>query len=493
MPISTKHRDYENYCSDWELVDDCAQGARRVKERNETYLPGLSWKTDYLKKYNIYKTRAVFEEATGRTWEALLGLVFSTPPKIEFPETQEDLLDDVSLDGCDFTVFARRVFGEVLAPGRCGVLVDVPEYGGDRPYAQVYHAKQIINWKCERINGAERLAWIVLEEEVELPDDGDRFSVKPAKQWRLIDVSSGQVEQLLFREAASGPPIVVSATVPVRAGVPLDRIPFVFFNATHNRADVDDLPLYGLATLNLAAYRNSADLENGRHFVGCPTPYIFGVDVEQVFEIGSSQAWVSSNPDAKAGYVEFMGQGLSSLERAIEEKRTQMAAQGARLLLPPKTFPETESKMRLEKAAEHSALSSMATVVSEGLETVLAYMLWWSDRTLMTIDDAYELIEVDLRSTFDERPMTPQDAEALMRVWQGGPVGHGMSRSSYLWNLAQGNLLPPGRTAEEEAQLIDQEAPVMPVSADFMPSRMLDRQSERDKQAVSEPDGGAKE
>lgn len=63
------------------------------------------------------------------------------------------------------------------------------------------------------------------------------------------------------------------------------EIPFVFFGANDNDESIDDAPLYDLAVLNLAHYRNSADYEEGNFISGQPSLFITGLTKEWVSDI----------------------------------------------------------------------------------------------------------------------------------------------------------------------------------------------------------------
>jgi hypothetical protein len=51
-------------------------------------------------------------------------------------------------------------------------------------------------------------------------------------------------------------------------------IPFTFVGSVNNDETPDLPPLYDLAVLNVAHYRNSADYEESCYMVGQPTPYL---------------------------------------------------------------------------------------------------------------------------------------------------------------------------------------------------------------------------
>ncbi|WP_457831240.1 DUF4055 domain-containing protein, partial [Staphylococcus aureus] len=81
---------------------------------------------------------------------------------------------------------------------------------------------------------------------------------------------------------------------------------------------VDLPPLVDLVDMNYAHYLVSADYEHGCHFAGLPTPVVTGYTPQngpngeppEKLYIGSAAAWVFPQPDAKAYFLEFEGQGL---------------------------------------------------------------------------------------------------------------------------------------------------------------------------------------
>jgi hypothetical protein len=204
--------------------------------------------------------------------------------------------------------------------------------------------------------------------------------------------------------------------------------------------------------MNLSLYRTSADLEHGRHFCALPQPYVFGADVQGDVEIGSGVAWTSTSPDTKCGFLEFTGQGLGALEKAVEQKREQLVALGARLLEQQKRAAETAEALRLRQAGEQSVLAGIAGNVSRALTTALRWCVWWADGAvaLGALGDA---VSVELDTDWDETTLAPAEALALAQTWQLG----GMSKRTYVWNLEEGHRLPPDTTLEQEIALIEME------------------------------------
>jgi hypothetical protein len=97
---------------------------------------------------------------------------------------------------------------------------------------------------------------------------------------------SGYVQELWRAEKGSGKLIIDEVIVPLKAnGDVWETIPFTFVGSTNNDPKVDDEPIYDLAALNLAHYRNSASYEDTVFWCGQVQPVITGL----------TQAWVDDN------------------------------------------------------------------------------------------------------------------------------------------------------------------------------------------------------
>lgn len=463
MPVDTKHKQFTEMCTSWQTVRDCLGGAKAVKARGETYLPRLSWKKDQEKKYQAYRSRAVFENAVRRTHDGVTGLVFCTPPDVTVPESFESRLNNITLTGVAFEDFARRVFSAVVAPGRCGVLVDtdatIDTPGAAEPYFTIYAAEAVVNWRAERRDGAQVLTRVVLFEVVEESSQKDPFDVNRVEQYRVIELVDGVVAHQVWRrnDVGQGPHAewvpYGEPIYPKRRGQALDFIPFVFVNPLSAQPDVEEPPLLDLAEVNLSLYRTSADIEHARHFLAVPTPYLFGAsDIKGDLEIGGT-AWTSQNENAKVGFLEFTGAGLGALEKAVEEKREQMIAMGARLIEKQKRAAETAEALRLRQSAESSLVAAIAKNVGAALQMALTYAAWWAG-VASSVDEVLEQVSVELNTEFEEQVLTPTDAKALAEMWLSG----GMSKRSYAWNLQQGKRLPPDTTIEQEIAMIEVES-----------------------------------
>lgn len=446
MPVEQKHPCYGENEAKWRKCRCVIKGEEAVKAAGVEFLPELSGQSDT--EYNAYKTRAVFFAGTGRTLEAMLGMVFKEPPKVEVPETQKEYLDHITRDRKSFEIFTKDVAEEVFTTARYGVLADMDE-AGIAPYLVGYCAESIWNWRTRTVDGRERLDLVVLEESFVEPED--EFDTTPKKRLRVLklDSESGNYTIDLYIKTDHKDPITksewvrIETKVPLVRGIALTEIPFVIISTKNLSPDVEKPPLLDIANLNLSHYRSSADLEHGRHFTALPTPWAAGFDTKGTLKIGSGTAWIAEDPQASCGYLEFTGQGLTALENALKEKQSQMAVLGARLLETEKNAAEAADTLRIRRASETNIVASVADTVGEGMEVALTWIMQWLG--------ADPKAEVDLNKEYLDTEITPEMFAKLMEAVQGGL----MSWDTFFYNMKRSSMYPDSRTLEDEKGMIE--------------------------------------
>lgn len=484
MPVDSPHASLTApVLTDWRTVRDVMGGQSVMKSRGSTYIPRLHKQEP--EDYQKYLTRATFFNATSRTHEALVGFIFRKPPVIEAKPLEEDFLPDADLGGTPFIGYARRVVSEVAAVGRGGTVVDWSE-ADQRPYCAFYPAENIINWRTERIGGTTRLTLLVLKESVErasadefLPEVVDQFRVfrliKGTPGTAAAPGTPGQVTSEVWQRkktetaatvdapgtgttSTSGLEVVIPAAPMSRRGSALPDIPFVWHGAEENSANIGRAPMADIANINASHFMNSADLENGRHVCGIPTPWAAGFGDTAEFYMGSAFVWTAEDAQAKCGFLEFQGTGLDALTKALEEKQGQMAALGARMIEPKQKDAEAYDTVQLRASAETSALAKIGILGSEGLTSVLDWAAWWLEPTTDHPDSLKEKVKITLNSDFASSKMDPTMLTALVAAFQQSA----MSRDSLFFNLQRGEIIPQDRTLEEELDLIETAPPVAP-------------------------------
>ena len=451
MPIDTTHAEYRARADQWTRCRDAFAGGDAVKQATTRYLPMLDSQTP--DEYDAYRLRALWYGATARTVEGLTGAVTRKDPKFDVPDAMLSHLDDITLTGQPLTIFTKCLFIDLLQTGRVGVLLDRPGHedpaklDSTRPYWTTYCAEQILNWRTTVENGKQILTMVVLKESYEAIDPDDMFETECKDRYRVLLMDGGIYTQHVYTKVDGGDGYLIEEVRPTFRGKPLDFIPFCFFGIKGLESCPEKPPLLDLADVNFSHYRSSADLEHGRHFTALPTPWIAGFPKDTKLRIGSTIAWVSADPQAHAGMLEFTGQGLGALEKAMESKERLMAVLGARMLEEQKPSVEAAATLTQRYSGERSTLQSMAIVVGLGLTQVLRWHALW-----MGIKDT-DKINAELNSDFMATPMTGPELTALFQVYQGG----GISYETWYWNLQRGEVARPDVEAEDEEALIEEE------------------------------------
>lgn len=466
--VKTTHEKYDKFLPKWKRVRDVLAGQDNVHNAGTAYLPKLNKQSDG--QYKSYVKRAAFYNASWRTVAALLGMMFRKPPESELPTSLDPYLEDVSMKGKPFDVFAEEYTLEWLSIGFVGVLTDHPpmidtkgqaltlaqaEALGLRPTMQLYKAEAIRNWKFRTIKNKHTLSMVVLGECAKIADG--EFAETEQERYRVLDLDeAGQYRVRVFTQDKDGKDeLVEGPTYPTINGKPLDHIPF------EADFDFDDPPLIDLIDANLNHYLVSADYHHALHFTALPTPVVSGYtpstgdngEVEELY-IGSESAWVFPDPNAKAEYLEFTGQGLTALEKALDRIENQMANLGAKMLASEKAGVEAFKTQAMRNAGENSILASIAIAVSLKLKAALKTFAAWANSP----DDK---LSYELNRDFMPVVMDAQTLTALMAAWQGG----GLSEAELFDLFKRGDLIESDKTLEEHQGEIDAAPPAAALPA----------------------------
>ena len=465
MAIDTTKDEYDRYAHIWQKCRDASEGQEQMHLQGEMYIPKLSGQDKH--EYDAMIDRALYYNATARTIDAMSGLLFRKDPMLNVPATIEPYLDDIDLNGNDLTTFLECVADEVLTTGRTFILVEHPEVVIEdansftqadveaeniRPFFALFTAESIINWRVERIQNQWIVTQVVLKEQrEEIIDEFERYDVT---MYRVLDLEpeTGNYRQRLFEaeEDAENFQQIGEDIFPLKAGQPLKYIPGVFINSKTNRPDIEKPPLLDLVNVNISHYKTTADIEHAAHFTALPTAVVTGHTIPEgtSLRIGSTTAWVFSEPDADAKFLEFTGQGLEGLETRLEKKEQQMATLGARMLANEKASAETEESHKIKRQGENSALSSIARSIDSGIHRAFTIMADWLGLT----DD----IEFSTNKDFISSKMQAAELLALFQVYQGG----GIAFSDFISNLQKGEVVDGEKTPEDIRQELEIDGPI---------------------------------
>ena len=436
MPVNSLHPKYTKYMGQWERCRDVVEGSDAVKAKGTKYLPKLS--AQKKADYQAYKKRALFFSAAGRSLQGLVGTMTRRTPTIN-QEGMDDHFNDTSLHNKSFKELFTDSTEEVLTVGRYGMLADVATSGG-RAYIAIYESECILNW---RHDDQGNLIMVVLRETLWEPDTQDPFVLTEKIQYRHLFLRNGVYTVEIYAPESNAPNTVNTASTPNTSvpketytptirGETMNFIPFVCVTPTGLDMEPAKPPILDIVDVNLSQYITSADLENGRHFVALPTPVVTGAESDAPLKVGGTEAWVIGNDKAKAYYLEFQGQGLQSLEKAMAEKTSQMAQFSSRLMDTSTRGSEAAETVRLRHSADSATLSSVAVALEEGFNLVFSYVAMF---------DGVESPEIELNKDFLDTKLTPAELTALTNSYITGSI----DLETYIYNLERGELLPHGK------------------------------------------------
>ncbi|MAH47783.1 hypothetical protein CMI37_18320 [Candidatus Pacearchaeota archaeon] len=458
MPVNDPNQEYEKFLPQWNRARTAYQGSDTVKGATTQYLPRYHGMDET--EYQTYLNAAVWYGAPEKTVNGLTGAVLRKPIRMEVPDMMRDIMEDTTLTDTRFEKFAQDVLLEILKVGRCGVLVDMPPEGADpRPYATLYIAEDIINWRTARINGAEMLTMVVLREDYEVEEDDDPFTLDLKNQYRvlLLDVSDAGAffyRQEIWRERTVSQTygdnvskkkwIKVDEIVPRQRGEVLSYLPFIFFGPDEAGPEVNKPPLLDMIDVNYQMYVNSADYERALHFCGSPVYFFSGIDREQEIHLGPNRAIVSEREGARGEILQASKESVSALREAMEDKKQDVARLGSTLLEAQRAGVESAEALRLRYAATQAALRTIATAFGEGLNEVVRTLARWAGL-------AEEVVSIEVNKDFVDISLTPQQIQSYMALHQGGEISY----ATLYALLAEGELTRAGVDWVEEREQIE--------------------------------------
>ena len=351
------------------MLRDFMEGERAVKSRDdgEKYLPRLDGQSD--DNYRAYRDRTKFFPATFRTLDALLGLLFRQDPVNRLtPAIDAEWKHDVDRRGTSLKIFQKQAAEEVLSIGRAGVLVDVMP-GSDEPHLVLYSAEHIIDWITDRGKLVSVTLW------------------ESADHYRVLSLIDGQYWQTILHADDDGSVTVVNEIQPLRAGQPLDRLPFFPLGWRDNDIEIDKPPLIDLCWLNLHHYQMSAPYANANFIIGVPQPYGTGYappmpegsdGPPKIFiALSSEEMPFFEDAEARLRYLEHNGTGLGHLRDMLRDIKDEMATIGVRMLAQERLPQETATSARIHRMSEISVLSGISRNLSDAFTRILDMVTWW--------------------------------------------------------------------------------------------------------------------
>lgn len=413
-------------------------------------------------EYDSYKTRAQFFNATGRTLDGLMGLLFRKELQVQVDEEVARFLLNVDGKGLTLHQFVEKCLKEKLITNWGGVLLDMPNLESDNlsvkkteedslyAYMTLYNAEDIINWRYETVGRNRILQYVIFKEKTEFKTKSD-YKTQYKNCYRVCELIDGVYTQSLYDEKLS----LISSVAPTDInGKTFEQIPFYFLS--NEEEPIEDSVIDNLAYLNLSHYRKSADLENGAHFTGVPTAYATGaspsvkiVNGEEVAEdlyLGGTKV-IYFPQGGSLHYLEFSGQGCNLLKSMMADDEQRMAILGARIISNEKKGVESAETARIHRASENSVLAKIATNLSiKFTKIVKDYLVWCTGKEDLDVN-------IKINTDYDLGRMTPAEITAIVSLWQSG----GIAKRDMFDILKEGEVIHNARDYDEMQSEIDEE------------------------------------
>jgi hypothetical protein len=455
--VDTKHPDWLDRIDEWKMMRATTRGEKRIKEEGVEWLPmpqGFTKQPDKgLKMYDAYRRRAQFPEFVQPTIGGLTGIICQVEIDVELPDAMMGLWERATKDGLTLEALFQKIIAEIMETGRLGLLADAApasEGGSELPWLAVYTAESIINWSTDG-------TFFVLDES---DLERKRYTWVDQAKYRVLELTDGVYTQKTVigsNELESEP---VSPTR--RGGDRLEQIPFVVVGPLGINITPTNPPLLQVARSALAIYQLSADYRHQLFSTGQETLVVLNADAPDVVgagvivEITAKQGKEGHNADAK--YVGPKGVGIEAHRTAINDEREVAAQSGAKLFDTESAVQESGEAKKIRYAAQTATLTTISKAGAGALEQALRFI------AIMIGQDPEKVI-VHPNLQFLDSALTPSEAKALVDMW----TGRAISYETLYENLQRGSIASSERTAEEELELIDEEATEDPRETGVLP------------------------
>ena len=488
MPVDYQHKEYTKNIKKWQLIRDADEGSIAVKSRSKggtvntinglkgtAYLPApdpTDLSDENKERYAAYVDRASYVNFTAQTKEGMLGMVFRKKTSLQLDSSIDYMERNINGGGLTADQFIKDLTAEVLCLGRFGLLVDYPQADQGLTEAQVkaqelrasiipYESESIINWQSENIGGIKKLSMVVLREPFPVQSE-DGFEETMEDYHRVLLLKNGVYVQNIYDESGSlvswatggiddnGDDEFISDIIPLKSnGETWSEIPFQFVGSTNNDTAIDKAPLYDIADINIAHYRNSADFEESAFMVGQPTPAIAGL----------TQSWVNENyPNGvkfgsrtalllpESGSAVLLQASPNQMpQMGMQDKEKQLIKLGARLI-QDQGGVETAEAAKIRFAGQNSKIASILVNVESAMEQVFM----WAGEFMGATSEP----EVEINKELYDKTTDPQMIMAQIQLMDRAVIAKKDLRD----NLRKSNLIDPDRSDDEidtESESVD--------------------------------------
>jgi hypothetical protein len=412
----------------WILIEDLLQGTYGMRRKHRRYLPQEPRELD--ESYDNRLARSVVPPYYQRLERMLAGMLTRKPVKLQdVSDAIREQLFDVDMQGNDLNVWTYETARKLVRYGHVGCLVDAPSDGG-RPYWCIYTPRQILGYRTEQQDGAQRLIQLRLQETVLEVDPDSKYGEKQIDQIRVLTPGEYQIHQ----RQDNGDYKVVD-----EGATSLAEIPFSV--AYSNRVGFMESrpPLEDIAELNLKSYQVQSDLDNQLHISAVPMLAFFGfpTSAEEV-SAGPGEA-LAFPADGKAEYIEPQGRSFDYQFKRLEQIALQINELGLSAVLGQKLSAETAAAKMIDRSQGDSTMMVIAQNVQDMIDNSLKF-----HAEFMGQQEAAGSCTVN--RDFIGARLDPADVNALLQLYTAGTI----TKDTLLQQLADGEVLGDDFDVQQE-------------------------------------------
>ena len=400
-----------------------------MRRRHRRYLPQEPREID--ESYDNRLARSVCAPFYQRLERMLAGMLTRKPVRLnDVSDVVREQLFDVDLQGNDLNVWCYETTRKMVRYGHVGVLVDAPSAGElGRPYWVTYTPRDILGWRTELIDGAQKLTMLRLMEKVILPD-GD-YGEKEVEQVRVLRPGQFEIHRLNKKGDYE---IVDSGTTT------MDHIPFAVAYANRVNFMESRPPLEDIANLNLKAYQVQSDLDNQLHISAVPMLAFYGFPQSAEEVSGGPGEAISFPAEGRAEYIAPPSDAFDSQFRRLDQLAGQINELGLSAVLGQKLSAETAEAKRIDRSQGDSTMMVIAQNMQDLIDNCLAH-------------HAHYLNIEEYGSSYVNRDflgirLDPQEIQSLLQLYNAGTI----TQKTLLDQLYEGEVLGDEFDVEEELE-----------------------------------------
>lgn len=290
-----------------------------------------------------------------------------------------------------------------------------------------YTPRDILGWRTEMSNGAQKLTQLRLMERIVVPDG--EYGEKQVEQIRVLTPGAFELHQ---RGDNASWKVVDEGTTS------LDEIPFSV--AYSNRVGLMESrpPMEDIAELNLKTYQIQSDLDNMLHISGVPMLAFYGFPTAAE-EVSAGPGEAIAFPEGgRAEYIEPAGKSYDSQFKRLEQLAAQINELGLSAVLGQKLSAETAEAKRIDRSQGDSTMMVIAQQVQDTIDNSLRFHAEYLN--IPQVGNCY------VNRDFVGARLEPADQLALLQTYTAGVI----SQKTLLEQLANGEVLGDDFEVEEE-------------------------------------------